>query len=271
MLPTPSTSHVCFDTIYEPAEDSYLLLDTLSSSAEVEWLSARFHPDPQSQTTSPSPLVVEVGTGSGVVLAFVAANAKHILSRSDILTLGIDINRNACTDTERTVCIALEEERRRLKSQHGNGTAEDIQPQLAAAITGDLCSPLRTGVVDILIFNPPYVPTPELPPLPSSDSETTGIGTSKFERDSHLLSLSYAGGEYGMETTNRLLEQLPHILNFERGVAYILLCAQNKPDEVMARVRDWESCWHAEIVGRSGAKAGWERLIIVRIWREVTA
>ena len=27
MLPTPDTSHVSFDTIYEPSEDSYLFLD----------------------------------------------------------------------------------------------------------------------------------------------------------------------------------------------------------------------------------------------------
>ena len=66
MLPTPDTSHVSYDQIYEPAEDSYLLLDTLSSASETTFLRSHFR-------TGPAPLVVEVGTGSGVVLAFVVA------------------------------------------------------------------------------------------------------------------------------------------------------------------------------------------------------
>ena len=74
MLPTPSTSHVNYDQIYEPSEDSYLLLDTLSSPVEVDFLCPRFPPG------SPSPLVLEVGTGSGVVIAFVLANAERILT-----------------------------------------------------------------------------------------------------------------------------------------------------------------------------------------------
>jgi release factor glutamine methyltransferase len=74
MLPTPSTSHISFfNTIYEPAEDSFLLLDTLSNETESAWLKDRF---PQ-QTSSP--LVIEIGTGSGVVIAFLAANARAIL------------------------------------------------------------------------------------------------------------------------------------------------------------------------------------------------
>ena len=63
MLPTPDTSHVPYKRVYEPAEDSYLLLDTLSSAVETEYLQKAF-PDI-------APLVVEVGTGSGVVLVFV--------------------------------------------------------------------------------------------------------------------------------------------------------------------------------------------------------
>jgi tRNA A58 N-methylase Trm61 len=35
-------------------------------------------------------VVVEVGTGSGVVLAFTAAQSQQIFGRRDILTLGID-------------------------------------------------------------------------------------------------------------------------------------------------------------------------------------
>lgn len=204
-----------------------------------------------------------------MVLAFVAANARYIIGRPDILTLGIDVNRNACAATQKTVTFALEE-RKSPEEAKGIAISDGVESQIVAAITGDLCTPLRAGIVDILIFNPPYVPTPEVPQPPSSDPERPGIGTSKFEQESHLLSLSYAGGEDGMETTNRLLKELPQILHSDRGVAYILLCAQNKPHEVMAHIRNWGPDWHADIVGRSGVKAGWERLVIVRIWKETS-
>jgi hypothetical protein len=32
----------------------------------------------------------------------------------------------------------------------------------------DMCAPLRPGSVDVLLFNPPYVPTEDLPRLPSA-------------------------------------------------------------------------------------------------------
>ena len=76
MLPTPSTSHVAFERVYEPAEDSYLLLDTLSSETEKAFLQVRFNGTP---TNSPAPFVVEIGTGSGVVLSFVDAHTETSL------------------------------------------------------------------------------------------------------------------------------------------------------------------------------------------------
>jgi release factor glutamine methyltransferase len=260
MLPTPSTSHVSFDTIYEPAEDSYLFLDTLSSASEAAWLSERFSSSTSRSQDPAPPLVVEVGSGSGVVLAFAAANAKHIFGRDDILTLSTDVNSEACKATRQTVYTSIEEKRQK----------SGARTLFTASLTADLVSPLRPGSVDVLLFNPPYVPTPELPPLPteSTASQTLNTPEAKFEHESYLLSLSYAGGVHGMETTNRFLDAIPSVLNPDRGVAYVLLCAQNKPEDIEARIRrDWDG-WMAESVGRSGMQAGWEKLVIVRICRE---
>ena len=51
----------------------------------------------------------------------------------------------------------------------------------------------------------------------------------------------------------------------------MLLCAGNRPEEVKERIRGWAGGgrWRAETVGTSGRRAGWERLQIVRIWREM--
>ncbi|KAF2000332.1 hypothetical protein P154DRAFT_522536 [Amniculicola lignicola CBS 123094] len=248
MLPTPSTSHVCFDRVYEPAEDSYLLLDTISAPSETAFLHDRF---PKASTT---PLVLEVGVGSGVILAFVAANANTIFGRDDVLTLGTDINSFACQAASQTVQHAI---------------ANPNHSIFLDVINGDLASSLRLDSVDVFIFNPPYVPA-ELPNFSHHDDYNAlppGKQSTTFEQDSYLLELSYAGGEDGMAVTDRMLDQIPFILHESRGVAYLLLCAQNKPEEVKQRIRAWGPGWEAETVGSSGKKAGWEKLQIVRIWK----
>ncbi|KAK5699944.1 S-adenosylmethionine-dependent methyltransferase [Elasticomyces elasticus] len=247
MLPTPSTSHVDYDRVYEPAEDSYLLLDNLASSDESSFLEHRF------PSGSLAPLVLEVGTGSGVVLAFITAHAETIFGRSDIATIGTDVNPFACEAAEETVRLAVAEQ---VKAGKG-------QSQFCDCVLGDLSNALRPASVDVLIFNPPYVPTEALPETPGN--EVTG-SQDVFERDSRLLALSYAGGINGMETTDRLLDQLPEVLS-HRGVAYVLLCKQNFPDAVIERVQRWPGGWSAVNIGSSGKKAGWEQLCILRIWR----
>ena len=275
MLPTPSTSHIDTNRIYEPSEDSYLLLDTLSSESEIDFLTKRFGQCQDAggnDPSNPSPLILEVGTGSGVVLALLVANARKIFGREDVVPLGTDVNRCACQATLETV----------LASCSGSSGLDGIAVQkplstaapLASAICADLTGPIRAGAADVLIFNPPYVPTPSAPTVIVEGYEETATCTSKdvsnsirsYEQDSHLLSLSYAGGVDGMEVTNRLLQQLPSVLNRLRGVAYVLLCQQNKPEEVVHRVKDWGREWNAVIVGRSGKKAGWEKLVVIKIW-----
>lgn len=270
MLPTPSTSHIDSDIIYEPAEDSFLLLDTLSSTAESSFLTERFSSvtDRADQTThSTAPLVLEVGAGSGVVLAFVTANAQEIFGRTDILTLGTDINPHACHATEQTILKACQNISRASERSSARSSAISFLTTLNA----DLVTSIRSNVVDVLIFNPPYVPTCELPKIPVDDfvyeQTSNDAKSTEFGKNCYLISLSYAGGTDGMQVTNRLLTELPNIINSVRGVAYILLCKQNKPDEVVQRVRRWGLEWSASIVGQSGKTGGWEKLVILRICR----
>ncbi|KAF2716608.1 hypothetical protein K431DRAFT_234989 [Polychaeton citri CBS 116435] len=263
MLPTPNTSHVSFDNIYEPAEDSYLLLDTLSSESESSFLKLHF------PIGKPSPIILEVGTGSGVVLAFVTAHASHIFGRADGASFGIDVNAFACKATAETVAKA-----RRDVAENATTPAAFID-----VVNGDLTAPLRANCIDVLIFNPPYVPTEALSlgTLPDVNDKALLTSLQLFERDSRLLELSYAGGVDGMQITDRLLAQLPYVLS-EKGVAYVLLCAQNKPEDVKRRVIEGfpvtdplRRSWAAETVGSSGKKAGWEKLVVIRIWCDTVA
>jgi len=265
MLPTPSTSHVPYDLIYEPAEDSFLFLDTLSSASETAWLHAHF-----AHSSRKAPLLVEIGPGSGVIVAFLTAHATTIFG-TDVLSMSVDVNLHACHATRTTVEQALQEQREAAEATtsilDGSGSI------YLSSLLGDLMTSLRPGTIDILVFNPPYVPTesvPSGPAVPSTFASTAKKPT--FEESSHLLELSYAGGIDGMEITNRLLKQIPQVLS-ERGVAYVLFCRGNRPEEVKKWIRGWEACadgkwkWQAETVGSSGKTAGWEKLEIVRIWR----
>ncbi|KAL8303528.1 hypothetical protein RB600_007131 [Gaeumannomyces tritici] len=270
MLPTPSTSHVDYGRIYEPAEDSFLFLDTLASPAETAFLTSRFGDE-----DAPAPLVVEIGTGSGVVIAFVAAQARRILGTRCALTAGVDANAFACAATAETVRLATTTEAAADRGGGGGGGGATAGLYLGST-RADLASALRPGCVDVLLFNPPYVPTPDAPPRPGGEEEEEegkgegeggGGGGDLFARDSYLLELSYAGGRDGMETTDRLLGELPALLS-PRGCAYVLLCRQNRPDEVAARVRGFGPEWRVVKAGDSGRQAGWEKLQIIRIWRE---
>ncbi|KAI8965906.1 hypothetical protein F5Y11DRAFT_233504 [Daldinia sp. FL1419] len=247
MLPTPDTSHVAYERVYEPAEDSFLLLDTLSSVSETAFLQTRFG-------GGYVPFVVEVGPGSGVVIAFINAQAQALFGSRDVLTAAVDVNGYACKATNETAKKAASEN----ATTHG---------KFLGAFQGDLVAPVRDRSVDVLIFNPPYVPTPELPKQPGREDLPQLGAKPSFDDDSYMLSLSYAGGKDGMETTHRLINSLPQALS-RRGCAYILLCAQNKPEEVKRRILSFGETWKVETVGNSGKQAGWEKLQIIRIWTE---
>ncbi|KAF3927521.1 hypothetical protein AA313_de0202196 [Arthrobotrys entomopaga] len=251
-LPTPSTSHITSQPVYPPSEDSYLLLDAFSLPSEIAFTASRFP-----AATTPPPLLVEIGTGSGVVSAFVAAHALTLFNRRDVITLGLDVSFTANTVTNTTITKAC--------AEHPATAATFLN-----SITSDLTSCLKPSCVDILIFNPPYVPTSEYPSLSTlRDGKTQKvIVNSKIKEDydmeEYLLSLTYAGGEKGMETTDRLLDQLHEVLS-ERGVLYLLLCAGNKPVEVVERVTGMGRGWKMERVIER--RAGWEILSIWRVYR----
>ncbi len=249
-LPTPSTSHITSQPVYPPSEDSYLLLDAFSLPSEVNFLSTRF------PNSTPSPFLVEIGTGSGIVSAFLAAHAGQIFRRTDVLTMGLDVSFTANTVTNTTVDTACVEH-------------ESTAAVFLGSATSDLTSALKLSCVDILVFNPPYVPTAEFPSLSTlRGAQQSVLVDSKskedYDMEEYLLSLTYAGGAKGMQTTDRLLDELHEVLS-ERGVLYLLLCASNKPAEVVERVTGMGRGWRMERVIER--KAGWEILSIWRIYK----
>ncbi|KAH0537864.1 hypothetical protein FGG08_005416, partial [Glutinoglossum americanum] len=192
MLPTPDTSHIP-PSVYPPSEDSYLLLDVLSSTHESAFLTARFP-----HTTTPPPLLLEPGSGSGVLTAFLAAHARQLLGRPDVLALAADANPCACGATRATV-------------ERAGAAAAGV---FLGAVRADLAAAVRPRVVDVLVFNPPYVPTEGVPGFGPRE----GVEEGGLEREARMLELACAGGADGMVVAGRMLEGLDGVLS-ERGVA----------------------------------------------------
>ncbi|KAI8099990.1 S-adenosyl-L-methionine-dependent methyltransferase [Halteromyces radiatus] len=127
MIPTPDLSHLTsqdFGKIYEPAEDTFLLLDALEQDQD------------QIQALQPK-ICLEIGSGSGCVTTLLA---KVIGSQALYLTT--DLNQHACKATFQT----------------GQKNQVDIECTRTNLVNGLL--PRLFHSVDILCFNPPYVVTP---------------------------------------------------------------------------------------------------------------
>lgn len=210
MLPTPIVRDLD-EKVYEPAEDSFLLLDCLEEKLEA--LKQRKYP-----------IVCEIGAGSGIVTAFM---------KTSIFPGGYFF----ATDVNPTACQAILDTAE-YNSEDTFKSVESCQMSLTTAI--------RKNSVDVLVFNPPYVPAEEVPALPVE------------EMDDKWLDLALLGGEDGMVVTWEVLFNLESILA-EGGVAYILFCARNKPDDVAKIMK--ERGWNVEVVVHR--KAGWEVLSVL--------
>ncbi|XP_012315279.2 methyltransferase N6AMT1 [Aotus nancymaae] len=123
-FPTPLHGHVgrgAFSDVYEPAEDTLLLLDMLEAAA-AELVGVE--------------ICLEVGTGSGVVSAFLAS-----VIGPQALYMCTDINPEAAACTLETACC----------------NRVHIQPVIIDLVKGLL--PRLKEKVDLLVFNPHSVGT----------------------------------------------------------------------------------------------------------------
>jgi release factor glutamine methyltransferase len=71
--------------------------------------------------------------------------------------------------------------------------------------------------VDVLLFNPPYVPTP--------DEEVGGTG----------IEASWAGGRNGRVVVDRAIPQMAQLLRKPNGVAFMITVDDNLPEDLQAQ------------------------------------
>lgn len=120
-METPLYGHVVreFSSVYEPSEDTFLLIDTLEK--EIDFI----------RELKPL-MVAEIGSGSGVVVT-----ALSRVLKSSAFCVATDINLEACKATHQTALV-------------NNTRVECVRMAFLR---------LFRCQFDVLVFNPPYVVT----------------------------------------------------------------------------------------------------------------
>jgi release factor glutamine methyltransferase len=197
-------------------QDSFLLADALLALADASWDAA------------PPALVLEVGVGSGYVLASAGRLLRAARPPAGGRLLGTDRAPVAAAAARATLAA------------HGLAGAADV---VVTDLVGGLAARLA-GAVDLLLFNPPYVPTPE--------SEVARGG----------IAAAWAGGARGRAVADRLLPALPALLS-PHGQALIVAVPDNDPAGMLAEAAA------RGLAGRVLAQrsADEERLLVLHLWR----
>ncbi|MGA2934133.1 MAG: HemK2/MTQ2 family protein methyltransferase [Methanomicrobiales archaeon] len=156
----------------------------------------------------PSDRVLDLGTGSGYI-------ARHLVGKAAII-IATDVNPHAC----------------RMASSDGVGVAR-----------ADLTAGLR-GHFDLILFNPPYLPT------------------KPGERIDDWLEEALDGGEGGRDVIRRLLSDLPRILA-PGGRLLLVISEITGVEEVLGLLRD--AGFFAGVVRRNRVEG--EDLLVVRAKR----
>jgi len=161
------------------------------------------HRETSEQT--PSPLIVDAGTGSGciaITLALLVPNARVI---------AIDVSK-----------AALDVAAENVKS-HGVGSRVEL-------IQGDLLRPLlhgdRSGTVDVIASNPPYVAGGELAMLQREVGE-------------HEPRIALSGGEDGLDFYRRLLSEAPALLKPDGHLVFEIGYRQSDAIRALIDTKFW--------------------------------
>ncbi|PAV21822.1 S-adenosyl-L-methionine-dependent methyltransferase [Pyrrhoderma noxium] len=218
MIPTPDLSHLKakdYEHVYEPAEDTFILLDALEEDAN------------ELRCSKPR-LCFEIGSGSGCVSTFVG----KILGSSSCLYICSDINEYASRSTL-------------LTGKQNQVSLDPVVCSLTSAFDHRL---KQLGGVDLLVFNPPYVPT-----------YTEEASNAQGDRD---IQGSWAGGSLGMEITNRVLDSLGTILT-TTGRFYLVAVKDNDVPAIRRRMEDLHNLKSKIVLQR---RAGREYLYVIKFF-----
>jgi release factor glutamine methyltransferase len=182
------------------------------------------------ETESEEALIcLEIGCGSG----YVSTHVNQVLRRlnREAMMVCTDVNADATQCTVETL------------TRHQVTQYEAIQCNLADAVKSRLA-----GRVDVLMFNPPYVPC-------DADEFRTASG----------ITMAWAGGKRGREVLDRFLADVGALLS-ARGRFYLVAIAQNRPNEIIEILKRQCQLEGEVIARRTSAN---EQLMILKFHKRI--
>lgn len=221
----PSLTHLGlrdYDDVYEPSDDTYLLIDAIGFDIDEKTLNKEENNHAVNEYDRQEMITLEIGCGTGVPTVYLAMRLRGIVNDGRDMSSSKEVER---AETDATIISS---------EQHITHYITDINPHAiriaksTAEVNGvpmsdikafncDLASDVIHKIqskVDILIFNPPYVPTPN-----------EEVGSSGIEA-------SWAGGTNGRVVLDRALPQIAQLLSFPNGVAYVVVVDDNYPEQI---------------------------------------
>ena len=240
---TPNYDHVCDRNkeyrgkVYEPEADSFLFLDALDADKEF------LHRPDKNFTT-----VLEIGVGSGIVCTHCCfhclpqnSNTKSTNSSSvprGLVCFGLDINKTALKATAETWEATRNDRIKDLRvveqqeEEPKNKTSDYYRHHQLFLLHTSGLGAIRSNSIDLLLFNPPYVPTSTEEMLEAQ----SGALSAKDE-----LPAAWAGGIAGREICDKILPEIPRVLSFPNGVAYVVAIQENNIPQMLKCLNREES------------------------------
>ncbi|KRZ36262.1 Glycoprotein endo-alpha-1,2-mannosidase-like protein [Trichinella pseudospiralis] len=169
------------DFVYPPSEDSYLLLEAI----QLDWEKIK--------TLKPT-ICLEIGCGSGVIACSVANSLQSgaVVFATDISQVAVELTKV-------------------------NFEQNNID-KIFCPVVADLISPLYDRLlnsVDLLLFNPPYIPR-----------------LSDFDDTDELSSTWCGGGPEGTDVLRRIIFQLHNLLS-DNGLFYLVAIEENNIEALL--------------------------------------
>eukprot|EP00948_MAST-09A_sp_MAST-9A-sp1_P004062 g4062.t1 len=221
---TPDLSHISYkdyEFVYEPSEDSFLFLDGLWHDRETlqAHLHSRFKSSKEKQeiTTRSLITIVEVGSGTSIVGTYCATLIQDLFPNCRVTLFSTDVNPKAAHFAKLTNERNFSRPKRKQIDNEDSDSTHSRPKIISEVILSDLLSGLRfrgAWCPQIILFNPPYVPTP------SEEVSLSG------------LSAAWAGGQDGREVIDRFLKEKGIALIKEGAILYMIVVKENKPEEV---------------------------------------
>lgn len=191
-----------FQNVYEPAEDTFLLIDSL----KLEIFNNQIFSKENDQNFKS----VEVGCGNGLVSCCFLNELTKFFENSQLnLThFLIDINPDALKLTKKILeTCEIDEFSKRIKKSN-------IKLEF---LNSNIFSTCQDQKFDLIFFNPPYVTT---------DQEE--LERAKREKDIYA---SWAGGDNGSQIIFEFIEGLGEVLK-ENTILYMLLSQENEYNKI---------------------------------------